>query len=109
MDYSKPTLLVISGPNGAGKSTYISSMLPAEFGDITSFDRDRTRSNFEDQLRGEGATLPLLEVKATRMMEEVLVQIMDEAIKRKSLKLHYPIPTTRSILTGSNIMISRSV
>jgi ABC-type Mn2+/Zn2+ transport system ATPase subunit len=31
MDYSKPTLLIISGPNGAGKSTHIQTMLPDAF------------------------------------------------------------------------------
>ena len=31
MDYSKPTLIVISGPNGAGKSTHIQTMLPHPF------------------------------------------------------------------------------
>jgi len=50
MDYSKPTLLVISGPNGAGKSTHIQSMLPEAFAGIWSFDRDKARSEFEIQL-----------------------------------------------------------
>jgi len=45
MDYSKPTLLVISGPNGAGKSTHIESMLPDSFNGIALFDRDLTRAN----------------------------------------------------------------
>lgn len=47
MDYSKPTLLVISGPNGAGKSTHIQTMLPETFEGIISFDRDQTRVGFE--------------------------------------------------------------
>ena len=50
MDYSKPTLLVISGPNGAGKSTHIQTMLPPEFEGISSFDRDNTRVQFEKHL-----------------------------------------------------------
>lgn len=50
MVYSKPILLVISGPNGAGKSTFINYMLPYEFRGIQSFDRDKTRSDFEKQL-----------------------------------------------------------
>lgn len=53
MDYSKPTLLVISGPNGAGKSTHIQSMLPAEFAGIWSFDRGQARSEFEAQLTAQ--------------------------------------------------------
>lgn len=50
MDYSKPTLLVISGPNGAGKSTHIQTMLPDPFEGIFSFDRDKTRVSFELEL-----------------------------------------------------------
>ncbi len=80
MDYSKPTLLVISGPNGAGKSTYINFMLPTEFEGLQSFDRDKTRSEFERQLSIEGLDPEHLQAKAMRLMEERLVQTMDEAI-----------------------------
>ncbi|EKD26915.1 MAG: hypothetical protein ACD_79C00971G0006 [uncultured bacterium] len=52
MDYSKPTLLVISGPNGAGKSTHIESMLPELFNGVPPFDRDLTRTMFEKELQG---------------------------------------------------------
>ena len=51
MDYSRPTLLVISGPNGAGKSTHIQTMLSDSFAGIFSFDRDQTRMIFELELR----------------------------------------------------------
>lgn len=51
MNYSKPTLLVISGPNGAGESTHIQSMLPEAFEGIYSFDRDKTRVDFELKLK----------------------------------------------------------
>ncbi|WP_429063209.1 hypothetical protein [Chitinophaga sp. W2I13] len=51
MDYSKPTLLVISGPNGAGKSTHIESMLPSLFEGVLPFDRDLTRTNIENNWR----------------------------------------------------------
>jgi predicted ABC-type ATPase len=80
MDYSKPTLLVISGPNGAGKSTFIQFLLPDDFEGIVSFDRDKTRSEFELQLKGE--KIPEREVagKALRLMEAKLEQVMDEAI-----------------------------
>lgn len=55
MDYSDPTLLVISGPNGVGKSTYIQSMLPEEFEGIWFYNRDETRIHFfETQLVEEG-------------------------------------------------------
>jgi ABC-type Mn2+/Zn2+ transport system ATPase subunit len=54
MDYSKPTLLVISGPNGAGKSTHIQTMLPDQLEGIFSFDRDQTRVSFEVELRAAG-------------------------------------------------------
>ncbi|MGY0034750.1 hypothetical protein [Pedobacter sp. NJ-S-72] len=54
MDYSKPTLLVISGPNGAGKSTHIQTMLSEPFKGIFSFDRDKTRISFELELKTAG-------------------------------------------------------
>lgn len=38
MNYSEPTLLVISGPNDAGKSTHIQNMLPEAFEGIVSFE-----------------------------------------------------------------------
>jgi ABC-type Mn2+/Zn2+ transport system ATPase subunit len=68
MDYSKPTLLVISGPNGAGKSTHIQTMLPQEFTGIWSFDRDKTRSECEVELLAQHfSTSPILK-RATEMM-----------------------------------------
>ena len=54
MDYSNPTLLVISGPNGAGKSTHIQTMLPPQLEDILSFDRDNNRVFFEKTLIDNG-------------------------------------------------------
>jgi len=68
MDYSNPTLLVISGPNGAGKSTYIQSMLPVEFEGIWSFNRDEVRVQFETQLIEEGIPKTDRLKKATAMM-----------------------------------------
>lgn len=81
MDYSKPTLLVISGPNGAGKSTHIQTMLPEAFNGIWSFDRDNTRIEFEKQLTETGVDATELLPKATRMMEDRLVEEMKSAIK----------------------------
>jgi len=80
MDYSKPTLLVISGPNGAGKSTHIQTMLPDPFQGIHSFDRDKTRVFFEVELQMAG--VPEIEIvpRATRMMEEKLFDEMKKAI-----------------------------
>lgn len=81
MDYSKPTLLVISGPNGAGKSTHIQTMLPEAFNGIWSFDRDNTRIEFETQLANAGIGLAELLPKATRLMEVKLVEEMKKAVK----------------------------
>ena len=72
MDYSKPTLLVISGPNGAGKSTHIQTMLPDSFEGIFSYDRDQTRVSFELKLKAPGDLKIEITPRATRMMEEKL-------------------------------------
>jgi predicted ABC-type ATPase len=72
MDYSKPTLLVVSGPNGAGKSTHIQNMLPDQFEGIFSFDRDQTRVSFEVELRATGFLEIEIVPRATRKMEEKL-------------------------------------
>jgi len=72
MDYSKATLIVISGPNGAGKSTHIQKMLPTQFRGIWAFDRDKTRTEFENRLRQEGLVLSEIPVKATRLTFEAI-------------------------------------
>lgn len=64
MDYSSPTLLVISGPNGSGKSTHIQIMLPDSFEGIFSFDRDQTRVTFEQELRKKGIQKSEIAVQA---------------------------------------------
>jgi predicted ABC-type ATPase len=76
MDYSKPTLLVISGPNGAGKSTHIQTMLPADFEGIWSFDRDNTRTEFAKTLESQSVKPDEIFHRATVMMENRLVQEM---------------------------------
>jgi predicted ABC-type ATPase len=81
MDYSKPTLLVISGPNGAGKSTHIESMLPASFEGLLSFDRDLTRTNIEKKLEKDGLSPEQIKSHSAQMMEDFLILKMDEAIK----------------------------
>ena len=93
MDYSKPTLLVISGPNGAGKSTHIQTMLPVDFEGIWSFDRDNTRIAFEKSLSEQGIPPPEILSKATRMMEEQLVLEMKKAIHTKK---HFVLETPLS-------------
>lgn len=93
MDYSKPTLLVISGPNGAGKSTHIQTMLPKEFDGIWSFDRDLTRTEFEDQLTNEGFSQNDLAKLATIRMEEKLVNKMKLAIQNQQ---HFVLETPLS-------------
>ena len=93
MDYSKPTLLVISGPNGAGKSTHIQTMLPKEFTGIWSFDRDLTRIQFEDQLKNKGKDPDDITRLATNMMEAKLVEVMKLAIQKKD---HFVLETPLS-------------
>lgn len=93
MDYSKPTLLVISGPNGAGKSTHIQTMLPPEFEGISSFDRDNTRVQFEKTLAGQGVEQNEIFRIATRMMEDKLVEEMKKAIRQK---VHFVLETPLS-------------
>ncbi|WP_437126686.1 hypothetical protein [Pedobacter faecalis] len=58
-------------------------MLPEAFNGIWSFDRDKTRIAFEkDLLQSE---VPANEVfaKATRLMENKLVEEMKEAVRKK--------------------------
>jgi len=93
MDYSKPTLLVISGPNGAGKSTHIQTMLPEAFAGIWSFDRDQARSEFEAELTAQQFAKASITKKATEMMEEKLVGEMKKAITAKS---HFVLETPLS-------------
>ncbi len=93
MDYSKPTLLVISGPNGAGKSTHIQTMLPDAFGEILSFDRDLTRSKLELQLLRQNIPANLIPKRSTELMEETLVHKMKEAIHAKA---HFVLETPLS-------------
>lgn len=81
MDYTKPTLLVISGPNGAGKSTHVESMLPDRFEGVLPFDRDLTRTNFEKELQSKGLSLEQIKSQSAQMMEDFLVSKMNEAIK----------------------------
>lgn len=93
MDYSNPTLLVISGPNGAGKSTHIQTMLPAAFQGIVSFDRDNTRVEFEQKLIAEGVSTDELFYKATAKMESKLVEAMKSAIRQNN---HFVLETPLS-------------
>jgi len=93
MDYSKPTLLVISGPNGAGKSTHIQTMLPDPFDGIFSFDRDQTRVSFELELKAAGVLEIEIVPRATRMMEEKLFLEMKKAISNKE---HFVLETPLS-------------
>ena len=93
MDYSKPTLLVISGPNGAGKSTHIQTMLPEDLAEIWSIDRDHTRTQFELHLTAQGVKNQLITKQATDMMEKVLIQQMKSSIQVKS---HFVLETPLS-------------
>ena len=93
MDYSKPTLFVISGPNGAGKSTYVQSMLPAELEGIWSFDRDMNRREFEETLQNQKLEASELFRQATTLMERKLLLEMRKAI---NLKAHFVLETPLS-------------
>lgn len=93
MDYSKPTLLVISGPNGAGKSTHIQTMLPEAFGDILSFDRDNTRTEFELALLEQDFPVHMIPKRSTELMEMKLVDQMKMAIAAKD---HFVLETPLS-------------
>jgi predicted ABC-type ATPase len=93
MDYSNPTLLVISGPNGAGKSTHIQTMLPDAFEGIFSFDRDNTRVGFESELKLQGFSETIIVSRSTRMMEEKLFEEMRKAIM---VKAHFVLETPLS-------------
>jgi len=93
MDYSKPTLLVISGPNGAGKSTHIQTMLPAVFGQIVSFDRDSIRTEYELALLEQDISVDMISKRATELMESKLVEQMKIAISQKE---HFVLETPLS-------------
>jgi predicted ABC-type ATPase len=93
MDYSKPTLIVISGPNGAGKSTHIQIMLPPAFHGIWSFDRDKVRVEFEKTLIEQGVKVNDLFRQATAMMEQKLLLEMKNAIQ---MKAHFVLETPLS-------------
>lgn len=92
MNYSEPTLVVISGPNGAGKSTHIQAMLPDAFEGILSFNRDLVRTEFERQLAEDNISPALIPKKSTELMEAQLVEHMKEAIlARKHFVLETPL------------------
>ncbi|MCE6989665.1 zeta toxin family protein [Dyadobacter sp. CY323] len=93
MNYSNPTLLVVSGPNGAGKSTHIQAMLPADFNGIWSFDRDQTRSEFEVLLASQDIPVELIPKRASQLMEERLVVEMKKAIHAQN---HFVLETPLS-------------
>lgn len=93
MDYTKPTLLVISGPNGAGKSTHIESMLPELFDGVPPFDRDLTRTMFEKELQGKGLIPEEISSQSSSMMEEYLSAKISEAIANKK---HFVLETPLS-------------
>ncbi len=93
MDYSKPTLIVISGPNGAGKSTYIQSMLPVEFDGVLSFDRDKNRQGFEKILQDQRVKASDIFRQSTALMEQKLLLAMKDAIIRKT---HFVLETPLS-------------
>jgi predicted ABC-type ATPase len=80
MDYSKPTLIVISGPNGAGKSTHIQSLLPAELAHIPAYNRDVTFRKFKDDLLANHADPLTIDHEALQLMEHDLLGNMIKAI-----------------------------
>lgn len=93
MDYSKPTLFVISGPNGAEKSTHIQLMLPNELKGLWSFDRDKTRKEFESRLVETKINASEIAILATKLMEDRLVEEMKQAVINKT---HFVLETPLS-------------
>lgn len=93
MDYTKPTLVIISGPNGAGKSTHAQLLLPKELADYIPFDRDKMRTFFESQLKIQKFDPGLIHSRASARMEEELRRQMETAIQERS---HFVLETPLS-------------
>lgn len=93
MDYSKPTLLVVSGPNGAGKSTYILTMMPVEFQGVVPFNRDVIRTSFLENLWNSDYPKQKVEKRAFQLMEEKLREAIETAIRQKQ---HFVLETPLS-------------
>ncbi len=68
-------------------------MLPDAFDGITSFDRDKTRLFFEQELRAEALAAEELTARATRLMEASLETAMNKAIAAKD---HFVLETPLS-------------
>lgn len=93
MDFTNPTLVIISGPNGAGKSTHAQSFLPKELADISPFDRDKMRTCFESQLKDQKFNPELIYNRASELIEEELGRQMQKAIQCRS---HFVLETPLS-------------
>lgn len=94
MDYSQPTLFVVSGPNGAGKSTFIKTLLPPELKDYKPFDRDKTRSNIEKELFGKTTGLSQDEKRQSQQSMEAVLKT--EMVKASTDKKHFVLETPLS-------------
>ena len=68
-------------------------MLPSAFDGLLSFNRDETRVRFEKELISNNTLPQEVFSKATRMMEEVLVEQMKDAILSKE---HFVLETPLS-------------
>ncbi|GAA3929489.1 AAA family ATPase [Chitinophaga oryziterrae] len=90
MDYSKPTLILISGPPGAGKSTFGKTLLPDAFEGISPFDRDATMTKYEQELIGSYDDPDEIANRAFIKMERQLIDEMATAIQHKA---HYALET----------------
>jgi len=81
MNYSNPTLLLISGPNGAGKSTHIQSLLPSELSHLKAYNRDLAFQSFKDRLLQDHVESGTVDQQALQLMEDDLLSKMGSAIK----------------------------
>ncbi|PTT03049.1 hypothetical protein DBR11_03350 [Pedobacter sp. HMWF019] len=93
MDYSKPTLFVISGPPGAGKSTFGKELLPDELKAVSPYNKDTLLIKILSQLVKTNEKSPETLMAGITAMETQLASDMKDAIKKKE---HFVLETILS-------------